>query len=88
MNGTQYTPNKRNERDTVTPDKLNFNANTAHLHDVVDVLHSTKPFRPQLQPRGHLELGEASLQVQLDAVAGPALPAAELVRRLYGIVIP
>lgn len=54
----------------------------SYLHDVVNVLDGTEPLRPQLQPRGHLQLREASLQVQLDAVACPPLPPAKTVRRL------
>ena len=53
-----------------------------YLHDVVDVLDGAEALRPQLQPRGHLQLCKASLQVQLDAIARPPLPPAKTVRRL------
>lgn len=53
-----------------------------YLHNVVDVLNGAETLRPQLKARGHLELGEARLQVELDAVAGPSLPSAKSVRRL------
>lgn len=59
-----------------------------YLHDVVDVLYGAEPLSPQLKARGHLQLGEARLQVQLDTVAGPSLPSAKLVRRLPSCEIP
>lgn len=54
------------------------------LHDVVDVLHSAEPLRPQLEAGGDLQLREASLEVELDALVVPTLPPAETVRRLIG----
>ena len=47
----------------------------ADAHDLVDVLHRPKAFRPQLLGARGFELGKARREMELDALLRPALPA-------------
>jgi len=48
------------------------------LQDVVDVLDRAESLGVEAKGGGDLQLDEASLQVQLDGLGGPSLPAADL----------